>query len=106
MASFCARVGERAPSFDGELPAPLEMLSAHSDFASFKELMLSAKAGKAVDALGGGPMCVSGAPLSVGGGGGAGLADLASGLSITSASPNASSAEAKPAAPASAAAKE
>ena len=81
------------------------MLSAHSDFASFKELMLSAKAGKAVDALGGGPMCVSGAPLSVVGGG-AGLADLAGGLSITSASPNASSAEAKPAAPASAAAKE
>lgn len=63
MASFCARVAERC-SADEELPLPLEMLSAYSDFEAFKALMLSAKDGAALEAASG-PFGVMGEQLRV-----------------------------------------
>lgn len=61
MAKFCATLAERAKG-DDELPPPLEMLYSMADFDAFKELMLSAKAGCAAEAAGG-LLCVSGAPM-------------------------------------------
>lgn len=63
MASFCARVAERCAG-DDELPLPLEMLSAYSDFDAFKALMLSAKDGAALEAASG-PFAVAGEQLRV-----------------------------------------
>ena len=59
MASFCAKLAERSKA-DDELPLPLEMLAAHSDFEAFKAMMLSVKAGRAAESQSG-PLCVSGA---------------------------------------------
>lgn len=53
MAGFCATLAERAAANDGDLPPPLEMLYSMADFDAFKELMLSAKEGQAVEAAGG-----------------------------------------------------
>jgi len=61
MAGFCATLAERAKG-DEELPPPLEMLHSMADFDAFKELMLSAKAGRDAEAAGG-LLCVSGAPM-------------------------------------------
>jgi len=53
MAGFCDTLAKRAKESDGGLPGPLEMLHSMTDFDAFKELMLSAKEGKAVEAAGG-----------------------------------------------------
>uniref|UniRef100_A0A7S2MDW0 ADP-ribosylation factor-like protein 2-binding protein n=1 Tax=Haptolina brevifila TaxID=156173 RepID=A0A7S2MDW0_9EUKA len=70
MGKFCTTLGERAKG-DDELPPPLEMLYSMADFDAFKELMLSAKAGAAAEASGG-LLCVSGAPMRMELGPGAG----------------------------------
>lgn len=78
MASFCATLSEKAKADETLLDHPaLEMLSAYSDFAAFKELMLSAKAGLSVEAAGG-AMCVSGEMLGLTGAG-VGLPEYADG---------------------------
>ena len=76
MAGFCATLAERAKT-EESLPPALEMLHSMADFDAFKELMLSAKAGMAVEAAGG-LLCVSGAPMrmELGLGLGAGLPGL------------------------------
>ena len=64
MAGFCATLAERAKANDGDLPPPLEMLHSMTDFDAFKELMLSAKQGKAVEAMNG-SLSVCGAKLGI-----------------------------------------
>ena len=65
MASFCATLSERAQSDDGLLDQPaFEMLVSYSDFDAFKQLMLSARQGLAVEAQTG-ELCVSGDKLGL-----------------------------------------
>jgi len=74
MVSFCTTLSERAKSDEALLDHPaLEMLTAYSDFEAFKALMVSARAGQAIEAEGG-LLCVSGGRLDLDCGGGAGVA--------------------------------
>lgn len=61
MDGFCATLAERAKR-EEPLPQSLEMLHSMADFDAFKEMMLSAKVGLAVEAESG-AFCVSGEPL-------------------------------------------
>jgi len=74
MVSFCNTLSERTKSDESLLDHPaLEMLTAYSDFEAFKVLMVSARAGQAIEAEGG-VLCVSGGKLELDCSGGAGVA--------------------------------